>query len=101
MILRRLLPFAAAWLCVMPALAAPAGDAEIVHLLNRIAFGPTAADVAHVKSIGIDRYITEQLDPQSIPEPPELTRHLAELGTLRLDPIQLFQQYGPLRPIGG
>src|SRR6185437_8197317 len=48
-----------------------------------------------------DRYIAEQLNPQSISEPPELTRKLAALDTLKLDPIQLFQQYGPLRAMGG
>jgi uncharacterized protein (DUF1800 family) len=93
--------FAALWLCATPALAAPPGDAAIIHVLNRIAFGPTAADVAHVREIGIDAYIREQLDPASIPESPGLTQKLAGLGTLKLDPIQLFQQYGPIRPVGG
>ncbi len=69
--------------------------------MNRLAFGPIAADVAHVKEIGVDRYIAEQLNPQSIPESPELTQRIAALDTLKLDPIQLFQQYGPLRAMGG
>jgi len=92
---------AAFCLLAPPAFAAPPSDAEIIRILNRVAFGPTAADVARVKEIGIDRYIAEQLNPQSISEPPELTRKLAALDTLKLDPIQLFQQYGPLRAMGG
>ncbi|HEX3885616.1 MAG TPA: DUF1800 domain-containing protein [Stellaceae bacterium] len=82
-------------------MAAPPSDAEVIRVLNRVAFGPTAADVAHVREIGIDRYIAEQLNPQSIPESPELTRRLAALDTLKLDPIQLFQEYGPVRAMGG
>jgi uncharacterized protein (DUF1800 family) len=93
--------FAALWLFATPALAGPPGDAGIIHVLNRLAFGPNAADVVHVREIGIDAYIREQLNPQLIPEPPELTQKLAGLDTLKLDPIQLFQQYGPIRPIGG
>src|SRR5215470_18983909 len=74
-----------------------ASDRRVLHVLDRLAFGPTAADVKHVKAIGIDRYIAEQLDPDAIPEPPELTQRLAGLETLKLDPVQLFAEYGPLR----
>ena len=88
-------------LCVA-ALAVPApapadtADSQIVHLLNRIAFGPSAADLAHVRAIGIERYIDEQLHPERITDPPALDARLAALDTLRLDPAQLFAQYGPI-----
>jgi uncharacterized protein (DUF1800 family) len=78
-----------------------ASDRQVLHILNRLGFGPTAAEVQHVKQIGIDRHIAEQLDPQSIPEPAELTEKLAALETLKLDPVQLFAEYGPLRPKDG
>src|SRR6267154_1335409 len=78
-----------------------ASDRQVLHVLDRLAFGPTAADVHHVKAIGIDRYIAEQLDPDAIPEPPELTQRLAALETLRLDPVQLFAEYGPPRAVDG
>jgi hypothetical protein len=78
----------------LPAGAAErASDRQVLHVLDRLAFGPTAADVRHVKAVGTDRYIAEQLDPDSIPEPPELTERLATLETLRLDPVQLFAEY--------
>src|SRR5579864_6201564 len=84
----------------LPALADTAGpDAQTVHVLNRLGFGPTPHDVAHIRQIGIDRYIEEQLHPAAILEPPELAQRLAALDTLRLDPIQLFVQYGPQLPI--
>src|SRR5919201_4041562 len=72
-------------------------DPQIVHMLNRLAFGPTLEEFRHVKTIGTDRYIAEQLDPASIPEPVELRWRLAQLETLRLNPVQLRQLYGPVR----
>src|SRR5712671_2429053 len=78
-----------------------ASDRQVLHVLDRLAFGPTAADVHHVTAIGIDRYIAEQLDPDSIPEPPELAQRLAALETLKLDPVQLFAEYGPPRAVDG
>jgi len=73
-------------------------DQQIIHVLNRIAFGPTAAELAHVREVGIDRYIDEQLHPQAIPEPAELTQRLAGLDTLGLSDAQLFIDYGPILP---
>ncbi len=75
--------------------AEAAPDQQALHVLNRLAFGPTVADLRHVESIGADRYIEEQLHPQAIPESAELTRRLAALDTLRLDPAQLFAKYWP------
>src|ERR1700732_3392337 len=84
----------------LPADAAErASDRQVLHVLDRLAVRPTAADVRRVKAIGTDRYIAEQLAPDSIPEPPELTQRLLALETLRLDPVQLFAEYGPLRAV--
>ena len=98
--------FAAAWLLVcLPALLAtaaePVSDGQIIHVLNRLAFGPTLEEFRQVKTIGIERYIAEQLDPESIPEPIELRWRLAQLDTLKLNPVQLRQLYGPLRTLRG
>ncbi len=86
---------------VAPGVASAAGDSDqqIIHVLNRIAFGPTAAELAHVKQVGIDRYIDEQLHPETIPEPAMLSEKLDGLDTLKLDPAQLFAEYGPILPI--
>ncbi|MBV9828058.1 MAG: DUF1800 domain-containing protein [Alphaproteobacteria bacterium] len=105
MLRRSLLTASAALLAarVLPRLAradAP-GDRQILHVLDRLAFGPTRSDVAHVRSIGVDRYIAEQLDPQRLPEPAALTQRLAALTTQNKDPVTLFVEYGPLRPVDG
>ena len=81
--------------------AEPPGDRQILHVLDRLAFGPTREDFRHVKRVGVERYIAEQLDPKALAEPPELAARLAGLETLRLDPIDLFVRYGPPRPDAG
>ena len=94
--------FAAAGLLIS-LLAGLAGGAEVVsdrqaiHVLNRLAFGPTQEEFDLVKTVGVERYIAAQLDPGSIAEPIELRWRLAQLDTLKLNPVQLRQLYGPLR----
>ena len=41
---------------------------RIGHLLNRIAYGPTLADIERIQNIGINNYIEEQLRPETIDE---------------------------------
>ncbi|MHC4329950.1 MAG: DUF1800 family protein, partial [Planctomycetota bacterium] len=38
------------------------------HVLNRIAYGPSPADLSRVRQIGLQAYISEQLDPAGIDE---------------------------------
>ena len=96
---------AACLLICMPVLpvtgAGPVSDRRIIHVLNRLAFGPTLEDFHHVRSIGVDRYIAEQLDPESIPEPFELEWRIAALQTLRYNAAQLRRLYGPLPAVRG
>ena len=81
--------------------AEPVVDRQIIHVLNRLSFGPTLEDFRHVRSIGVDRYIAEQLYPDSIPPLFELRWRIAALDTLRYDAAQLRQLYGPPSPIRG
>jgi hypothetical protein len=81
--------------------AAPPSDRRVLHVLNRLAFGPTLADFRRVKALGIRRWIAQQLDPAAIPEPFDLTLRLDQLGTLQDSAVELRQLYGPLRPILG
>jgi uncharacterized protein (DUF1800 family) len=41
----------------------------VLHLLRRATFGPTEGDVAAVKKIGIDAWLDQQLQPDSIADP--------------------------------
>ncbi|WP_211452690.1 DUF1800 domain-containing protein [Collimonas antrihumi] len=74
----------------------PLNDSEkALHVLNRLAYGPRPGDVDAVRRIGIKRYIEQQLNPDSVPMPADLTDKLSALSTYQLTPPQLYQQYGP------
>ena len=45
---------------------APADSQEIIHVLNRITFGPRPGDVEMVEKMGLANYIDQQLHPESI-----------------------------------
>jgi uncharacterized protein (DUF1800 family) len=70
-------------------------DQQVLHILNRLAFGPTLEDFNFVKMVGVERYIAEQLDPASIDEPIELRFRLAQLVTVGLSAAELRQLYQP------
>ncbi len=76
-------------------------DPKVLHLIDRLSFGPHPGDIERVESMGVERYIQEQLSPDSIPEPQSLTNQLNRLETINLNPEELFTQYGPPRRVGG
>src|SRR5215469_17707662 len=69
-----LLVFPAVFVIAAAPLSSPvlSGSAAAVHVLDRLAFGPTLEELRRIKTIGEERYISEQLDPDQIPEPIEL-----------------------------
>ena len=91
----------AACALVISAVAAFAEDARDLHVLDRLAFGPSPRDLAWIREIGPEAYIEAQLSPERIPEAPEVAQRLAQLQTLRMDPVQLFLQFEPPRPPRG
>ncbi|MBV6622319.1 MAG: DUF1800 domain-containing protein [Rivularia sp. (in: Bacteria)] len=68
-------------------------DSKILHTINRLSFGAAPGDVEKVREIGIDKYIQQQLTPESIPQPQSLKNKLSQLQTLKLTPAQLYSQY--------
>lgn len=75
----------AAALLLAPALhAAPLPPRQqAVHVLNRLAFGPRPGDVERVQRMGVQQYIDEQLHPENIPLPAELSARLDQLATVK------------------
>ncbi|MEM1170974.1 MAG: DUF1800 domain-containing protein [Cyanobacteria bacterium P01_H01_bin.35] len=71
---------------------------KTIHVLNRLSFGPRPGDIQRVQSMGINNYIQSQLRPETIREPQQLTNELSTLKTLNLNPVELFNKYGPLPP---
>lgn len=65
---------------------------RVTHLLNRAAFGPSPADVAEVEKVGVENWLTSQLQPGL---DPAVQQRLAQLKTLDLSIAQAFDQYAP------
>jgi uncharacterized protein (DUF1800 family) len=84
-------------LWVAAALPASATDAKILHAISRLSFGAAPGDIERVESIGVDKYIQEQLNPATIPLPASLTSKLSTLSTLPLSTTELGGIYGAVR----
>ena len=71
---------------------AHADDATIVHVLNRIAFGPRPGDVARVRQMGLAAYIDQQLHPERIDDS-AVDAALAGFETLSMSNAELADRY--------
>ena len=77
------------------AVSLPNDDKTIVHVLNRIGFGPRPgpiSDIEKVRAMGLQVYIDQQLHPERIPDAAMETR-LAGLTTLGLSSREIAQQF--------
>ncbi len=74
-------------------------DLKVLHLINRLSFGPRPGEIERVKSIGVERYIQEQLSPD-IPYPADLAAQLDSLETINLSSKELLAYSLPLHPKG-
>jgi uncharacterized protein (DUF1800 family) len=67
-------------------------DKTIVHVLNRIGFGPAPGDVERVRRIGLQKYIDQQLHPEQLNDE-GMTARLAPLDTLTKSSRELAELY--------
>ena len=63
----------------------PTDDRTIVHVLNRLGYGPRPGDIARVREIGVKAYIETQLFPDRIDDT-NVDAHLERLG---LDALEM------------
>jgi len=72
-------------------------EQRILHVLNRLGYGPRAGDVERVRQMGLSRWIERQLEPSRIPDErveaalqafPTLTRSVPELILAYPEPDQ-------------
>jgi hypothetical protein len=67
-------------------------DRQVLHVLNRLAYGPRPGDVERVRAMGLAAWIERQLEPERIPD--ELVeRRLGAYPTLRMTTAELFQEF--------
>src|SRR5206468_4064499 len=67
-------------------------DRQVLHVLNRLAYGPRPGAVERVRAMGLAAWIERQLEPERIPD--ELVqRRLGAYPTLRMTTAELFQEF--------
>jgi uncharacterized protein (DUF1800 family) len=67
------------------------------HALDRLSFGPHPGDIERVHDMGVNRWIAEQLNPNSVAESPVLMSALAALPNLASTNAELYRQEAMLR----
>ena len=65
---------------------------KIIHVLNRLGFGPRPGDVERVKAMGLEKYINEQLNPETIPDVVAENK-VKDLGALNMTTAELYEKY--------
>jgi hypothetical protein len=73
-------------------------DRQILHVLNRLTFGPAPGDVEQVRRIGVDAWIDQQLHPERVAENPVLNGRLHEFLTLEQPTWQILDKYSAVPP---
>ncbi len=104
---RATLAAAAAALVWRPTFAAPTpapapgvatdADAEALHVLNRLAFGPAPGDIDRVVRMGVGAWISEQLHPEDIALPAALAQQLGALESPKVSQRDLVGRYRELQ----
>ncbi len=67
-------------------------DQKIIHVLNRLGYGPRPGDVERVKRIGLEKYIEQQLNPAKIDDSAAEAR-LTGLASLQMTVSELYDKY--------
>lgn len=87
----------------LPGPAAPdreqTADQQVVHLLNRLAFGPRPGDVERVRALGVDNWIEQQLHPERVDDSALERFMAANYKYLNEKPATLEQQFPPVGQI--
>lgn len=67
-------------------------EQKIIHVLNRLGFGPRPGDVEKVKAMGLQKYIELQLNPEQIDDS-AVEAKLASYDVLKMSTAELFMKY--------
>ena len=67
-------------------------DEAILHALNRLGFGPRPGDLDRVKEMGLQKWIEQQLHPNSIDDS-ALQARLERFPTLKMSSAQLLNEF--------
>lgn len=67
-------------------------DEAILHALNRLAFGPRPGDVERVRKMGLEKWIEQQLAPESLDDS-ALDARLKRYPTIEMSSAKLLEEY--------
>ncbi len=67
-------------------------DQKILHVLNRFGFGARPGDVEKVRSIGLNKYIEQQLNPASLNDS-VLESKIKNMEILKMETSEIFAKY--------
>jgi len=73
-------------------------DQRVAHVLSRLTFGARPGDFEKVKAMGVDAFIAQQLDPDSLDDSALMTK-LKRLPTLGMATPVIIEQYTPPKPV--
>lgn len=67
-------------------------DQRIVHVLNRLGFGPRPGDVERVKAMGLETYIDRQLSPEKIVDTVAENK-IKDFNVLNMTTAELYEKF--------
>jgi uncharacterized protein (DUF1800 family) len=67
-------------------------DEAILHALNRLGYGPRAGDIERIRQMGLEKWIDQQLDPDSIDDS-AFNARLAKYPTLKMSTQALLEEF--------
>lgn len=68
------------------------GDERVLHALNRLTFGPKPGELGAVRSVGLDAWFEQQLNPSSIDDA-ALDARLAAYPAMQLSQDELMRRF--------
>lgn len=96
MCLRRALCLALGMVSISLGAQAASSEAEAVHALQRLSFGPAPGQLSQVMDTGVDAYTDAQLRPEALPLPMGLQTRLDALSTLKMTQTELITGFREL-----
>ncbi|MGA8223567.1 MAG: DUF1800 domain-containing protein [Candidatus Acidiferrales bacterium] len=69
-------------------------DEAILHALNRLGYGPRPGDVERIRKMGLEKWVEQQLHPDSIDDS-ALDDRLEKYPTLAMSSTKLLDEYPP------
>lgn len=69
-------------------------DQAVLHALNRLGYGPRPGDVERIRAMGLEKWVEQQLQPESIDDS-ALDQRLEQYSTLKMSSKKLLDEFPP------